>query len=102
MAGLANHSKQGERWGRKREVRGGEASPVNSSRSEAARCKSPNRSRKGSEAPTEGSGKWIMRDAEREGVKEDDSGRKRRTEAGRGSLGKNHRGHLHHCSLLSH
>lgn len=53
-------SEEGGKWeeGEEREVRGGEASPVSSSRSEArsVRCQSHNRSRKGKEAPAEGSG----------------------------------------------
>lgn len=47
-----------------------------------------------------GSGERIMRDAEKEDTKEDtkEDG-SRRTEGGRGSLGKNRCGHLHRCSF---
>lgn len=52
LAGLTNHNEQSEEGGRRRrqreerKVRGGEASPVNSSKSGGSGCQSPNRSRK--------------------------------------------------------
>ncbi|KAA8579242.1 hypothetical protein FQN60_007183 [Etheostoma spectabile] len=69
---------------------------IASQRLSAARCPSPIRSKKESEAATEGSGIRIMKKAEKEGIKEDNS---RRTEEGRGSLGKTRCGHLHYCSF---